>query len=265
MGRDLSEQEFLKKFDPEQYKKPAVMVDISIFTIKDDRLQVLLVRRGGHPFKGMWSLPGGAVHVDRSGKYSFDESLDDAAKRELYEETGVEARYLEQVMTYGDATRDPRQWTLSVSYFALMDSSSLMLQHGSDASEAKWHAIHDYGVRAKLGFDHKDLLKDAIRRLRSKVEYTAIAACLLPQMFTLPQLKHVYEILLQEAVPNKSFRRRIEDSDIIVPLPGQYDESDSGKKGRKALLYRYNPKKEQSLFFPRSIVRAEAERHGTKK
>lgn len=265
MARDMSEQEFLRQYDTEQYAKPAVMVDISIFTIKDDKLQVLLVRRGGHPFKGMWSLPGGAVHVEKNGKYRFDETLDDAAKRELFEETGVEARYLEQVMTYGNATRDPRQWTLSVSYFALMDSTQLNIQHGSDAAEVKWHVVKDFGVRVKLGFDHKELLSDAIRRLRSKVEYTAIAACLLPQAFTLPQLKKVYEILLQEEVPNKSFRRRIDGSDIILPLAGQYDESDSGKKGRKALLYRYNPKNEQALFFPRSIVWAEAERHGVKK
>ena len=262
MVPDQSEQAFLKRYDSERFKKPAVMVDISIFTIKDDALHVLLVRRGEHPFKGMWSLPGGAVHVDLGGKYSFDETLEDAAKRELLEETGVKARYLEQVKTYGNATRDPRQWTVSVSYFALMDSNKLNIQHGSDAAEAKWHVVHDNAVKAKLGFDHKEILRDAIQRLRSKVEYTAIAACLLPAEFTLPQLQRVYEILLQEEVPTKSFRRRIEDTDIIVPIEGQYDESDARKKGRKALLYRYQPKKDQILFFPRSIVRAEAEKHG---
>jgi len=256
MANAGSETEFLRHYNPDQYKKPTVMVDISIFTVRDEQLQVLLIKRGGHPFKGMWSLPGGAVHVDKSGKYSFDHSLEDAARRELREETGIDSRYLEQVQTYGNATRDPRDWTISVSYFALMDSNLMTLRHGSDAAEAKWHTVHDNGVRVKLAFDHKTILHDAIQRLRSKVEYTPIAACLLPKEFTLPQLKRTYEILLQESIQNKSFRRRIEDSDVIVPT-GKVDDQ---AKGRKPQLYKYKPGKELTLFFPRSIVWAEHNR-----
>lgn len=254
MPENISEAEFLRRHQSERYKKPKLMVDISIFTIFDDALRVLLVKRGQHPFKGMWSLPGGAVHVDRDSPGGFDETLEDAAKRELIEETGVKARYLGQVKTYGNASRDPRDWTVSVAYFALMDSGNIALQHGSKLIDAGWHTVRKNGVGVSLAFDHSDILGDAVQRLRSKVEYTAIAACLLPKAFTLPRLKHVYELLLQEAIPNKSFRRRIENTDLIVPIEGRFEKS---KKGPKAQLFRYKPKKKQTLFFPRSIVWAE--------
>lgn len=230
--------------------RPAVMVDIIIFTIHDDELKVLLVKRGAEPFKGQWSLPGGAVKADIASG-NFDESLEAAAKRELQEETNVTAPYLEQVKTYGDAVRDSREWTVSVAYFALMPEHQAFLKAGTDADETKWFAVRGNSVRVSLAFDHKQILADAITRLRSKVEYTAIAAYLLPQQFTLPQLQKVFELLLDEKIEKAAFRRRVASAGIVEEIPGARVED---RPVRPAQLYRFVKKKDKELFFPRSLA-----------
>lgn len=231
-------------------KRPAVMVDISIFTVENNELKVLLVKRGAEPFKGQWSLPGGAVKVDKASD-EYDESLEVAALRELVEETNVTPPYIEQVKTYGTATRDPREWTVSVAYYALMPAQKATLKAGTDAAEAKWFPVRGISVRQPLAFDHKQILADAVTRLRSKVEYTAIAAYLLPEQFTLPQLQLVFELLLGEKIEKAAFRRRVASAGIVEEIRGAKVED---RPVRPAQLYRFVKSKDKDLFFPRSLA-----------
>jgi 8-oxo-dGTP diphosphatase len=247
---DQGEQAYLTHYDSERYRKPSVMVDIVIFTIEDDALKVLLVKRGVYPFKGHYALPGGAVNVEN------DQSLEQAALRELTEETGVENRYLEQMQTYGSATRDPRDWTISVAYFALVAAKEVQLRAGSDASEASWHKIDGNAVDLPLAFDHAVILQDAIERLRSKLDYSDIAVHLLSEEFTLSELQRVYEIIMQEKLNKSSFRQRVERAGLVQAIEGKMRTGSN----RPAQLYRFVQSDQPRVFFPRSIVWAEREK-----
>ncbi|SEH08675.1 NUDIX hydrolase [Candidatus Venteria ishoeyi] len=233
------------------YKKPTVMVDIVIFTIADDTLKVLLIKRGIPPFKGHYALPGGAVRVDT------DMNLEAAAQRELEEETGVENNYLEQLYTYGGIDRDPRDWTVSVAYFALVAKQDVQLKAGTDAAEAHWHSIQGNRVELPLAFDHAPILQDAIERLRAKLDYTDIAVHLLPEEFTLSEFQRVYEIIMQEKLNKSSFRKRVSQAEIVQPIAGKMRTGSN----RPAQLYRFTENKTDRMFFPRSIVWAERGKH----
>ncbi|MFN7928544.1 MAG: NUDIX domain-containing protein [Blastocatellia bacterium] len=180
------------------YPRPAVTVDLVIFTIAANDLQVLLIRRDGEPFKGHWALPGGFVGID--------ESLEAAAARELQEEAGVKQVYLEQLFTFGEPHRDPRGRVISVAYFALMDSEQQQVVAGSDAAAAEWHSVFN---PPPLAFDHRQILDYAVWRLRNKLEWTTVGYELLPQKFTLSELQRVYEIILQKPVDKRNFRKKI--------------------------------------------------------
>ncbi len=180
------------------YPQPSVTVDILIFTIRNNQLNVLLIKRKISPFKGAWAIPGGFVRID--------ESLEDAAIRELKEETGVEADYLEQLYTFGDVKRDPRGRVITVTYFALINSEKLKLKSSTDASEAKWFPIDKI---PKLAFDHEKILKYALQRLRWKFEYTLVGFSLLPKKFTLSQLQKIYEIVFNKKFDKRNFRKKI--------------------------------------------------------
>lgn len=141
----LTEKEFLKTYNADKYKKPSVTVDMALFTVTSEEeknrrrlpekeLQILMIKRGDHPCIGQWALPGGFVNVN--------EAIDDAAKRELKEETNIDNIYMEQLYTWGDVQRDPRTRVISVSYLALVDSSKLNIQAGDDAAEAKWFSVY---------------------------------------------------------------------------------------------------------------------------
>jgi len=138
----------------EKHEKPSVTVDIVIFTIKENNLQVLLVKRGIEPFKNQWAIPGGFVKID--------ESLEEAAKRELQEETGVKDVYLEQLYTFGSPKRDPRGRVITVSYIALVNSSDINLKASTDVSDAQWFAVSDIPI---IAFDHKEILQYALKRI----------------------------------------------------------------------------------------------------
>jgi len=180
------------------YPQPSVTVDIIIFTIQEKKLKVLLVKRGIEPFKGMWAIPGGFVRIN--------ESLEEAAERELKEETGVEADYLEQLYTFGDVKRDPRGRVITVVYFALIKPEKINLKASTDAFEAKWFSVNNL---PKLAFDHAKILKYALKRLRWKFEYTTTAFSLLPKKFTLTQLQEIYEIVLGKKFDKRNFRKKI--------------------------------------------------------
>lgn len=163
----LTEEEFLARYDPSKFDRPSVTVDVVIFSLADGEpdVRVLLVKRGGHPFLGKWALPGGFLDMN--------ESLDDAALRELREETGLEDVCLEQLRTWGDVDRDPRMRVISVSYVALVDRSRVSPRAGDDASEVRWFPVRSIPLeteRGNMAFDHARIIHYALERLREETE-----------------------------------------------------------------------------------------------
>jgi len=201
-----------------------VTVDIVIFALREDDLQVLLIKRKYPPFENTWAIPGGFVRPQ--------ESLEDAAARELFEETGVRGVHIEQLYTFGRLDRDPRGRMITVAYFALVPKP-LAVQAGSDTTDAQWKSVYDLPQTA---FDHADILQYALKRLRYKLEYTAVGFHMLPPDFTLSELQHAYETILGEALDKRNFRRRILQAGILEETGGMH----SGD-GRPAKLYRYRP------------------------
>ena len=220
----MSERE---QYDATKYERPSVTVDTVIFTLRANELQVLLVQRKNWPYKGMWAIPGGFIHMD--------ESLEEAARRELAEETGVNDPdiYLEQLFTFGDPGRDPRTRVITVVYFALISSEHLHLHADSDAAAADWFSAY---TPPPLAFDHADILAYAIQRLRYKLEYTALAFQLLPETFTLTELQGAYEHILNEKLDKRNFRRKVLAAEIL-------EETCHVRSGdhRPAKLYRFRP------------------------
>jgi 8-oxo-dGTP diphosphatase len=211
----------------EDYPRPSVSVDLVIFTIVDDDLKVLLIRRGLEPYTGRWALPGGFVEIQ--------ESLEKAAARELKEEVGVTNVYLEQLYTFGDPKRDPRGRVISVAYFALVDADRQRIVAASDAAHAEWRPVFNPQTSANLAFDHKKILDYAVWRLRNKIEWTTVGYELLPQKFTLSELQRVYEIILQKPVDKRNFRKKILSQDQIREL----NETRSDVAHRPARLYAF--------------------------
>lgn len=191
-------------YTPSQYERPSVTVDLVIFTLRQGILHVLLIKRRQQPFAGMWALPGGFVRLD--------ESLEDAAQRELREESGVEEVYLEQLYTFGHPERDPRTRVITVAYFALVRAEQQRLRAATDAAAANWFPAYE---PPDLAFDHRQILDYAITRLRYKLEYTALAFELLPEEFTLTELQQTYEHILNEELDKRNFRRKVLQSDVL--------------------------------------------------
>ncbi len=216
-----------------------VTVDIVVFTIREADLHVLLVRRGVPPFEGQQAIPGGFL---REG-----ESLEEAAARELYEETGVRNVYLEQLYTFGDPGRDPRGQVVTVAYYALVASGRLSLIAGADAADARWFPM---ARLPRLAFDHQRILQYALERLRNKLEYTTVGFQLLPEKFTLGELQTVYEVILGRRLDKRNFRRKIALLGILKPL------REWQRTGRKpAQLYRFaaarfEKLKDKGILFP---------------
>jgi 8-oxo-dGTP diphosphatase len=207
----------------EDHPRPSVTVDVIIFTLRESALQVLLIRRRYPPFEGMWAVPGGFVGIE--------ESLEDAALRELEEETGVRQVYLEQLYTFGDVGRDPRGRVITVAYFALVPATIIDPHAGSDAVEARWWSAYDL---PPLAFDHETILAYALQRLRYKLEYSAVGFELLPEAFTLSELQAAYEVVLGEDLDKRNFRRKILSAEVIEET-GAYRTGE----GRPARLYRF--------------------------
>ena len=207
-----------------EYPRPALTVDVVIFTLRDSKLNVLLIKRGNEPYQGMWALPGGFVKME--------ESLEGAACREMEEETGLRDAYLEQLYTYGDPDRDPRGRVVSVAYFALIPADAPVREDGgSDASKAEWRPLDQL---PPLAFDHEEIVTYALRRLRYKLEYSAVGFELLSEQFTLSELQYTYEMILGEKLDKRNFRRRILEAGIIEATPHKRTG-----EGRPARLYRY--------------------------
>jgi 8-oxo-dGTP diphosphatase len=196
-----------------EFPRPLTTVDVVIFTLLNDQLQVLLVKRpedSAEPFPNAWALPGGFVDVDK------DRSLEICARRKLLEKTGVKAPYLEQLGSWGDAKRDPRGWSATHAWFALIPSESMKLRQGGNAQDVHWHPVELLPKNADIAFDHLTILHSAIDRLRSKVEYTSLPAFMLPEPFTLPQLQRVYEVVLGRPLDKSGFRTRALAATFLV-------------------------------------------------
>lgn len=220
------------------FPRPLVTVDVVIFAVRDDALQVLLVQRGsgaGEPYPGAPALPGGFVDVTE------DRDLEACARRKLKDKTGVVSPYLEQLGSWGSASRDPRGWSVTSAYFALLPGE------GAVADDAQWHRVTGDRMKAKLAFDHGEILQAAVQRLRNKVEYTSLPAYLMPAEFTLPELQRAYEIVLDRALEKSAFRTRMLSADLIEPTQNM-------RKGpnRPAQLYRLKPSR-QPVYFARTF------------
>lgn len=212
-------------YNPADYDRPSVTVDVVLFAFREHDLKVLLVQRKKGPYQGFWAIPGGFIEMD--------ETLEQAAQRELREETSVSGVYLEQLYTFGDPDRDPRTRVISVAYFALVGADqAYSVRGGDDAADARWWSMYDL---PKLAFDHERILHYALQRLRWKLEYTALGFLLLPDTFTLSELQAVYETVLHETLDKRNFRRKILAADILEET-GSYRE---GGQHRPAKLYRF--------------------------
>jgi len=239
-GADMTEAEFLAAYTAKDYPKPSVTVDLAIFTVIDTDLKVLLIKRGGHPYRGCWAFPGGFVDVG-DGLKQQGEDLEEAAHRELQEETGLPhgSCYIEQLYTFGKAGRDPRTRVISVAYFALVRPTlAPLVTAGDDADEAKWQSVQEVlESRAALAFDHDQILDTAIKRLRGRIDYSPIAFDLVPETFTVAELRSVYEAIKGAAYDPKTFhrkfRRMLEDG-ILETAPGK-----RGGVGRPSAVYRF--------------------------
>lgn len=202
--------------------KLLVTVDIVLFTIRNRRLELLLIKRLAKPFAGKYALPGGFVHED--------EPLDNAAVRELREETGIHEVYLEQLYSFGDPDRDPRGRVITVAYYALVPHTQA-LHAGTDAAEAAWFPLDHL---PPLAFDHRKIVGYAHMRIRNKLDYTNVGFELLPETFTLTELQQVHEAILGEPVDKRNFRRKLSMRGIVRAIRKWHQ---TGR--RPAQLYRF--------------------------
>ncbi len=280
-----TEKEFLEHYDANKYPKPSVTVDMLIFTVNKTQsenyrelskksLQILMIKRGGFPFKGKWAIPGGFSQID--------ESLKTAAERELKEETNLDNVYMEQLYTWGDVNRDPRTRVISVSYMALANKEELEVEAGDDASEAQWFDVsykkinsiedseivkEDYALTLRaddvelkavirenktvknnivdiayeiidsgdLAFDHAKIIAYALHRLKTKVEWSDIAFHMMPDEFTIGDLQDVYELILDRKIVAPNFRRKMKP--MLIPVN---KDSEEIQGHRPAKLFKFN-------------------------
>lgn len=215
-----------------------VAVDIVVFTIQSGELKVLLVKRKIEPYLGQFAIPGGFIHDD--------EDLDQAALRELREETGVADVYLEQLYSFGEPKRDPRGRVISISYFALI-SADRTLSAGSDAAEARWWPMKEL---PSLAFDHANILDYALERLRNKLEYTTVGFQLLPEKFTLVQLQYIYEAILGKKLDKRNFRRRMAMLRILKPLDVYVPSARRPAQLYRFVASRFEKLKDKGILFP---------------
>jgi 8-oxo-dGTP diphosphatase len=212
-----------------------VAVDAIVFGYsKQEGVSVLLIQRKYPPFQNSWAIPGGFVLEE--------ESLEEAVKRELQEETGITVHYLEQLYTFGSPGRDPRQRIISIAYVALVKSSQFQqLKASTDAEHAQWFAIK---CLPELAFDHQEILQKAIERVRSKIRYQPIGFELLDKVFSFADLEHLYVSLLDRDIDRRNFSRKM----LALGILDETDEySKPEGKGRPSKMYQFNEHRYQEL------------------
>lgn len=244
----LSEKEYLESYDPSAYERPSVTVDILLFTVDEEELKVLLIRRDTMPYYGKWAIPGGFLHMD--------ESAEEAAVRRIREEAGVENVHLEQLYTFSEVERDPRTRVISIAYFASVPRGKLGFEAGAETSEAALFAVHGGAYDKKtdlfltgpdgerlnktdLAFDHWKIIRTAVERMRGKIDYTDLAFGFLAdqESFTLTELRLIFEAILDRTLDVGNFRRTIKRE---YEKRGRIEETEleKGSVGRPAMLYR---------------------------
>lgn len=208
-------------------------VDVVLLTLQDGQLQVALLKRENDPYAGTLALPGGYVHADE------DADAEDAAQRVLLAKTGIRSPYLEQLATFAGASRDPRGWSVSIAYYALVPPEVIQ----AVASPVKVQLVPVDRLK-RLPFDHADIVRAAVQRVRSKSTYSSLPVYLCGEQFTIPKLQAVYEALLGEPINKVSFRRKLDEMDLLEPVEGAME---SGRQNRPAQIYRLKSRKRGSL------------------
>ena len=206
------------------YEQPAVTVDLVIFTVNDDMLKVMLVKRTDEPFADSWSIPGGFLKTS--------ESLEDAALRVLKEKAGVENVYVEQLYTFGNPNRDPRARVITVTYFALIPWKDLIQPASGKVSDLMWASVNHL---PNLAFDHREIVEYAVQRLRAKASYSNIVYGLMPRQFRLSELQRMYEIIINDKLDKRNFRKRM----LATGLLQETGRKDHAGAHRPAMLYRF--------------------------
>lgn len=234
-AQGLTEQEFLNRYNPEKYEHPSVTVDTLIFTVdkggEDYHLRIMLVQREDHPFLHKWSIPGGFV--------GMKESVDQAAVRELEKAAELGDIYLEQLYTWGEVERDPRTRIISVSYMALVPEENLQYGEKEKKAAGEWYCVSTQGGRLRLwnesrelteeelAFDHAQMIRLALERMKNKVFYTDIAFKLLSEKFTFLELQKLYEAILEKKLHGPNFRRDMQD--LVEQTDEKYKPQRAGK------------------------------------
>ena len=208
-------------------KTHEVTTDVVIFTIKDGKLKVLLVKRAHEPFKGKWAIPGGFIRIS--------ETIDAAALRILKEKTNVQNIYLEQLYTFGDPLRHPTARVITCAYFALIRSDDIVLsfEDNSEITEVEWHPVYEL---PPLAFDHKEIIEYSLKRVRERLEFCPIAFQLLPEKFTLTELEKSYELILDKKLDKRNFRKKF----LALSILKELDECTKSGSKRPARLYSFN-------------------------
>jgi 8-oxo-dGTP diphosphatase len=208
-----------------EHPHPAVTVDGVVFGFDDADLKVLLIQREQAPYRLKWALPGGFVEID--------EGLEEAARRELEEETGIKGLYLEQLYTFGAPKRDPRERVISVAYYALVALAGHAVRAASDAKNVAWFPVADLPA---LAFDHEEILETGLRRLKAKIRYEPVGFELLPEKFPLSELQRLYETILEQPLDKRNFRKKI----LGMGLLADTEEIQQDVAHRAARLYRFD-------------------------
>lgn len=207
-----------------EFQRPIVTVDVVLLTLLAGNLHVALLRRAREPFKGRPALIGGYVHTDEDG------DAEQAVRRILQAKVGVTGLFFEQLRTFASRDRDPRGWSVSIAYFALVPHAAL----GDTAvGDLEWHAVD---ALPHLPFDHAEIVASALERLRGKGAYSTIPARLLPEVFTMSELQHVYETVMRERLDQSAFRRKIADLDLLEEVVGEKRQTATAR--RPTALYR---------------------------
>lgn len=221
----------MKSISP-KYTFAVIATDVVIFTMKGGQLQVLLIKMKKQPFTEHWAAPGGLV--------SPVESVNHAASRVLAEKTGVSNVYLEQLYTFGEVDRDPFGRVVSVAYFALIQSPQVHLKTTSEYGDVAWFPVKKL---PKLAYDHTKIIRTAVQRLKAKLEYTNIVYSLLPKEFTLTELQQVYQIILDESLDKRNFRKKV----LSLGLLKKLQKKRQGTASRPAELYSFVSTKPQEI------------------
>lgn len=217
-------QDTKKTYDVNRFERPSVTVDVLFFTIKEGVLHVLLIKRAAWPYKGYWALPGGFV--------SMSENLEEAAKREIFEECGVRDLFLEQLYTFGNPKRDPRTRVITVAYFALAPFEEIQKLSGEEVREVRYFPVSSL---PKLAFDHKEIVMTGLERLKNKIGYSNIVFGLLPDKFSLSEVQRVYEVIYGRKIDKRNFRKWILSTGLLVST----GKRNIGQAYRPALMYRF--------------------------